>query len=170
MFLAGAARRQPSTRGDSMTRLNRRQFLTTSRAAAAAVGTRDVFFPAIVDAQEPIRIGQLIPFTGFLGAIGEYGKQGATLAVEELNEKGGVMGRKLELITEDEANPGVAVQKARKLIEKDRVVALVPGRRRRGAAGEGPPHQRRRELRRDPQQALPSLRVLDRGLQHAVRQ
>lgn len=106
------------------TRLNRRQFLTTSLAAAAAVGTRDVYVPAIVHAQEPIRIGQLIPFTGFLGAIGEYGKQGATLAVEELNEKGGVMGRKLELITEDEANPGVAVQKARKLIEKDHVVAI----------------------------------------------
>jgi branched-chain amino acid transport system substrate-binding protein len=100
--------------------LDRRQFLKTTGAAATTL----VAFPGIVHAQEPIRIGQVIPFTGFLGAIGEYGKQGATLAVEELNEKGGVMGRKLELITEDEANPGVAVQKARKLIEKDRVVAL----------------------------------------------
>src|SRR2546430_6553993 len=84
-------------------RRKRRQFLATS-LAAAAIGGRDVSCPAIVHAQEPIRIGQLVPFTGFLGAIGEYGKQGATLAVEELNEKGGVMGRKLELITEDEAN------------------------------------------------------------------
>jgi branched-chain amino acid transport system substrate-binding protein len=105
------------------THLDRRQFLRTSLAAATA-GTAGVLFPAIVRAQEPIRIGQIIPFTGFLGAIGEYGKQGATLAVEELNEKGGVLGRKLELVTEDEANPGVAVQKARKLIEKDRVVAI----------------------------------------------
>src|SRR5438552_17521033 len=102
------------------TRLNRRQFLTTSLAAATGVGARDVYVPAIVHAQEPIRIGQMIPFTGSRGAIGEYGKQGATLAVEEQNEKGGVLGRKLELITDDEANPGVAVQKARKLIEKDR--------------------------------------------------
>jgi branched-chain amino acid transport system substrate-binding protein len=106
------------------TPLDRRQFIKTASLAATAAATSDVLFPAIVRAQEPIRIGQLIPFTGFLGAIGEYGKQGATLAVEELNEKGGVMGRKLELITEDEANPGVAVQKARKLIEKDRVVAI----------------------------------------------
>jgi branched-chain amino acid transport system substrate-binding protein len=107
-------------------RLNRREFLATSvlGTAAGAAGTGTLFFPAIVRAQEPIRIGQLIPFTGFLGAIGEYGKQGATLAVEELNEKGGALGRKLELITEDEANPGVAVQKARKLIEKDKVVAI----------------------------------------------
>jgi branched-chain amino acid transport system substrate-binding protein len=107
------------------TRLDRRQFLTAAGlSAAAAVGARDVLFPAIVRAQEPIRIGQIIPFTGFLGAIGEYGKQGATLAVEELNEKGGALGRKIELVTEDEANPGVAVQKARKLIEKDRVIAI----------------------------------------------
>ena len=109
---------------DAMPPVSRRQFLKTAGLATAAAGAADMFFPAVVRAEEPIRIGQIIPFTGFLGAIGEYGKQGATLAVEELNEKGGVLGRKLELITEDEANPGVAVQKARKLIEKDRVVAI----------------------------------------------
>ncbi len=109
---------------DAMPPVSRRQLLKTAGLAAVAAGTADMFFPAVVKAQEPIRIGQLIPFTGFLGAIGEYGKQGATLAVEELNEKGGTIGRKFELITEDEANPGVAVQKARKLIEKDRVVAI----------------------------------------------
>src|SRR5438552_4857330 len=114
-----------ATYRDAPSRPNRRQFLATAGlAAAATAGTQELVFPAIVRAQEPIRIGQLVPFTGFLGAIGEYGKQGATLAVEELNEKGGALGRKLELITEDEANPGVAVQKARKLIEKDRVVAI----------------------------------------------
>lgn len=107
------------------TRLDRRHFLRTAGlAAVATAGTSTGLFPSIVRAQEPIRIGQIIPFTGFLGAIGEYGKQGATLAVEEVNEKGGALGRKIELITEDEANPGVAVQKARKLIEKDRVVAI----------------------------------------------
>src|SRR5439155_508913 len=110
-------------RRDVSTRLTRRNFLALA-AAGTAAGTHPLAFPAVVRAQEPIRIGQLVPFTGFLGAIGEYGKQGATLAVEELNEKGGVLGRKIELITEDEANPGVAVQKARKLIEKDRVVAI----------------------------------------------
>lgn len=113
-----------TTDRDARPPVSRRHFLKTAGVATAAAGAADMFFPAVVRAQEPIRIGQLIPFTGFLGAIGEYGKQGATLAVEELNEKGGPLGRKLELITEDEANPGVAVQKARKLIEKDRVVAI----------------------------------------------
>src|SRR5947209_10522460 len=110
-------------RRDVSTRLTRK-FLTGLATVAAAAGTHELGFPAVVRAQEPIRIGQLIPFTGFLGAIGEYGKQGATLGVEELNETGGVLGRKIELITEDEANPGVAVQKARKLSEKDKVVAI----------------------------------------------
>jgi branched-chain amino acid transport system substrate-binding protein len=104
--------------------LGRRQFLKTTGLATVAAGVGQLSFPALVRAEEPIRIGQLVPFTGFLGAIGEYGKQGATLAVEELNEKGGVLGRKVELITEDEANPGVALQKARKLIEKDKVIAI----------------------------------------------
>src|SRR5438445_368490 len=110
-------------RRDVSTRLTRRNFVALA-AAAAAAGTHHPATPAGVRAQEPIRIGQPIRCTGFAGAIGEYGKQGATLAVEELNETGGVLGRKIELITEDEANPGVAVQKARKLIEKDRVVAI----------------------------------------------
>src|SRR5689334_8760949 len=104
--------------------MNRRQFLKTTGRATVAAGVGQLSFPAIVRAEEPIRIGQLVPFTGFLGAIGEYGKQGATLAVEELNERGGVLGRKVELITEDEANAGVALQKARKLIEKDKVIAI----------------------------------------------
>lgn len=106
--------------------MTRREFLKAAggATAAAAASPGTPFFPAVVRAEEPIRVGQLIPFTGFLGAIGEYGKQGATLAVEELNAKGGVLNRRLDLITEDEANPGVAVQKARKLIERDRVVAI----------------------------------------------
>ena len=107
-----------------LTGVSRREFLKAAGVATAAAGTREILFPAIIKAEEPIKIGQLIPFTGFLGAIGEYGKQGATIAVEELNARGGVLGRKLELITEDEANPGVAVQKARKLIERDQVVAI----------------------------------------------
>src|SRR2546421_10960009 len=97
------------------TRLNRRQFLSTSLAAAAAVGTRDVYGPAIVHAQEPIRIGQLIPFTGFLGAIGEYGKQGAALAGGGVNEEGGGAGRKLGLSDEDEAEPRGGAEKGGEL-------------------------------------------------------
>ena len=67
---------------DPMPSVNRRQFLKTAGLATAAVGSGGMFFPAVVRAQVPSRIGQIVPFTGFLGAIGEYGKQGATIAVE----------------------------------------------------------------------------------------
>src|SRR5437879_10095764 len=72
-------------RRDVSTRLTRRNFLALA-AAGAAAGTHHLAFPAVVRAQEPIRIGQLIPFTGFLGAIGEDGNQGATRSEEHTSE------------------------------------------------------------------------------------
>jgi branched-chain amino acid transport system substrate-binding protein len=94
---------------------------TAALGAAAALG-----FPAIVRAQsDTIRIGHLTPRTGFLGQVGEYGYRGATLAVDEINTAGGVLGRKIELIAEDSVNPATAVNKAQKLIERDKVAVLI---------------------------------------------
>jgi branched-chain amino acid transport system substrate-binding protein len=94
---------------------------TAALSAAATLG-----FPAIVRAQsDTIRIGHLTPRTGFLGQVGEYGYRGATLAVEEINAAGGVLGRKIELIAEDSVNPATAVTKAQKLVERDKVVVLI---------------------------------------------
>ena len=89
--------------------------------ATAAVGAAGALgFPAILRAQsEAIRFGHLTPRTGFLGQTGEYGFRGATLAVEELNATGGVLGRKVDLIAEDSVNPATAVNKAQKLIDPD---------------------------------------------------
>jgi branched-chain amino acid transport system substrate-binding protein len=50
---------------------------------------------------------------------------GASLAVEEANAAGGVLGQKVELITEDSVNPGTATQKAQKLIEQDQAACLI---------------------------------------------
>jgi branched-chain amino acid transport system substrate-binding protein len=94
---------------------------TAALSAAATLG-----FPAIVRAQsDTIRIGHLTPRTGFLGQVGEYGYRGATLAVDEINAAGGVLGRKIELIAEDSVNPATAVTKAQKLVERDKVVVLI---------------------------------------------
>jgi len=50
---------------------------------------------------------------------------GAKLAVEQINAKGGILGRPIELLIEDSANDvGTGVQKARKLIERDQVSFL----------------------------------------------
>ena len=72
-----------------------------------------------------MRIGHLTPRTGFLGPLGEYAVMGVNLAVEEINAAGGIMGRKIELIAEDSVNPQTASTKAERLIERDKVVAII---------------------------------------------
>ena len=101
----------------------RRDVITGAGAAGALVA---LGFPAIVKGQaEAVRIGHLTPRTGFLGPLGEYAVMGVNLAVDEINAAGGVMGRKLELIAEDSVNPQTASTKAQRLIERDKVVAIV---------------------------------------------
>src|SRR5213596_3350863 len=103
--------------------LSRRTLIKSAAGSAllAGVGT-----PAIVRGQaDAIRIGHLTPLTGFLGPLGEYAVMGVKLAVEEINTAGGVMGRKIELLTEDSVNPQTASTKAERLIERDKVVAII---------------------------------------------
>ena len=105
------------------------QALSRRRVLKAATGTAVlgmVGFPAITNAQvDTIKIGHLTPLTGFLGQLGVYGQNGAKMAVEAINARGGVLGRKLALISEDSVNPGVAVAKAQKLIEQDKVLVII---------------------------------------------
>ncbi len=111
---------------EDRTQLSRRDVLKTVAAGAGAAALGSLGFPAVVRSQpDAIRIGHLTPRTGFLGQLGEYGLNAATLAVEEANAAGGVLGRKVELIAEDSVNPGVAVTKVQKLVERDRVLGLL---------------------------------------------
>jgi branched-chain amino acid transport system substrate-binding protein len=106
--------------------INRRGFLKTAGAAAAAAGTAQFFAPAILKAQQqPIKIGHLIPLTGFLSPMGDFASKAGKLAIEEINAAGGVLGRQLETIVDDETNPGVGVQKATKMIQQDKVDFLL---------------------------------------------
>lgn len=69
------------------------------------------------DSSGPIKLGMLTPLTGSSAAIGPYMKDGAQLAVDEINAKGGVDGRKLSLTVEDEAcDPKTAAAGAAKLV------------------------------------------------------
>ena len=66
------------------------------------------------------------PLSGTYAGIGQQVKWGLELALKEINAAGGVMGRKLELVYEDEeANPAVAVQKAEKLLQVTKVDFLT---------------------------------------------
>lgn len=103
--------------------LTRRMLL---KGAAGATALAGLGMPAIVKAQsDVIRIGHLTPITGFLGPLGEFAQMGVKLAAEEINAAGGVLGRKIELVTEDSVNPQTASAKAERLIERDKVAMII---------------------------------------------
>ena len=77
-------------------------------------------------AQDTIKIGVTQPLTGAFAASGNYVTQGAKLAEEEINKAGGVLGKKLQLVIEDnKSNPTEAVSTAEKLITKDKVPVML---------------------------------------------
>lgn len=96
------------------------------KAGAAAAGAMALGFPALVRAQaDKIKIGHLTPLTGFLGALGEYAVLGIKLAEEEINRAGGVMGRQLDVTSEDSVNPATAATKAQRMLERDGATVLM---------------------------------------------
>jgi branched-chain amino acid transport system substrate-binding protein len=77
-------------------------------------------------AAEPIKIGVAGPFTGGSAPMGVSMRDGVKLAVAEINAKGGVLGRQLQMIErDDEAKNERGVQIAQELINKEKVVATV---------------------------------------------
>ena len=96
---------------------------TLTRTAIAAVCAA----PLLALAQAgPIKIGVVTPLSGTYAGIGQQVKWGLDLAAAQINAAGGVAGRKLELLYEDEeANPAVATQKAEKLFQVNKVDFLT---------------------------------------------
>ena len=77
-------------------------------------------------AQDTIKIGVTQPLTGAVAASGNYVAQGAMIAADDLNAGEGVLGKKVELIIEDnKSNPKEAVATAEKLIVGDKVPVLM---------------------------------------------
>jgi branched-chain amino acid transport system substrate-binding protein len=102
---------------------NRRTLL---KGSAAFAGASALGFPSIVSGQtDKIKIGHLTPLTGFLGALGFYAQQGIRLAEEEINRSGGVMGRQLDITSEDSVNPATAATKAQRMLDQDGVAFLM---------------------------------------------
>src|SRR5688572_16922906 len=104
--------------------MERRHFLA-SATAAATLG-----FPAIVRSQskDPIRIGVPLPLTGPFGALAADMQRGAQLAQDEVNAKGGILGRKVEvLFRDDQLKPAVGAQRTKELIENEKVLFVVGG-------------------------------------------
>jgi branched-chain amino acid transport system substrate-binding protein len=80
------------------------------------------------EAQEPIKVGLLTPLTGPAAVFGLTAKQGFTMALEDINAKGGVNGKKLEAITYDsQSKPAVAATLTQRLILEDKVPLVCVG-------------------------------------------
>ena len=76
----------------------------------------------VAEAQAPIRIGASLSQTGALAALGQNQLRGSQLCVKHMNEKGGGLGRKLELVVYDDgSDPATAVRLYEKLITQDNV-------------------------------------------------
>jgi len=103
-----------------------------SLGALALVGAVSVFSFAPSLAQtpsgEPIVIGVPIPISGGSAEVGERSRRGAVLAMEEINAKGGILGRPLKLdIQDDKCDPAQGVSAVRKLMSQPEVVVLLGG-------------------------------------------
>ena len=99
--------------------------LTRNRllAGAAALAAASFVVPAF--AQEPIKIGELNSYKNFAAFLEPY-KKGWELAVEEVNAAGGVLGRKIEIVSRDDNGvPGDAVRVAEELLSREKVAFLI---------------------------------------------
>jgi branched-chain amino acid transport system substrate-binding protein len=92
--------------------------------AAGAAAVLGMLIPA--GAQEPIKIGFSGALTGPAAFVGVEIKRGTEIAIDEINAKGGIKGRKMVLISrDDEHNPVKTVAQYRELVEREKVVAIV---------------------------------------------
>ena len=75
---------------------------------------------------ESIKIGAVLPFSGGVEFYGRQAKLGLDFAAKEINARGGILGRPVELVYEDDkTDPAAAVDATHKLVERDGVLAVV---------------------------------------------
>ncbi|MGI3171140.1 ABC transporter substrate-binding protein [Pseudooceanicola sp. C21-150M6] len=102
-------------------KLNRRHVLSGLAAGAAALA-----MPRLSRANDPVKIGVLTPISAALAFVGQTNRNCAELALKHLNEKGGILGRPVEMVVEDtQMSTKTAVEKARKLAGRDGVSVLT---------------------------------------------
>jgi branched-chain amino acid transport system substrate-binding protein len=111
----------------SDSKLDRKSFIATAAITSAGIVTG---FPAILksraDAADEIRIGMDEEFTGTYATYALSEARGAMMALDGWNKRGGVMGRKVTFVQADnDNNPGVAVEKARELIQVRKCDAII---------------------------------------------
>ncbi len=77
-------------------------------------------FPISARAETPVKVGMVEPLTGVYAALAQAEVAGARLAIEQINQGGGILGRPVELVVEDSANDiATGVEKTRQLIDRN---------------------------------------------------
>ncbi len=100
-------------------KIGRRRALQTSLAAGAGIAAAP---KAMAQAANPIKIGLIDSTTGNFAVLGQSEIKGAQMAAAEINAKGGVLGRQIQVIVEDDAgSPATAIDKAGRLLSEENV-------------------------------------------------
>jgi branched-chain amino acid transport system substrate-binding protein len=99
--------------------LSRRRLLR-SAVAASALSVAGIGVPAIAQ-NKPVRIGILAPRSGIAAAPGENGIRAAQWAVDRFNANGGIAGRKIDLVIEEESSPKDTIERFSKLVQQEKV-------------------------------------------------
>src|ERR1700704_3121071 len=103
-----------------------RQRATLRRLVVAALAAAGRVLPA--QAQETIKLGLVAAMSGQSAKSGEAIVRGLSLAIDEINAKGGIRGQKLELVVrDDESNPAKGVVAAREPVQREKVAAFFGG-------------------------------------------
>jgi len=133
VFVRWSSVRQKTKRLDEQGNIMTARSSSTTRrmllAAGIATGlTVSALATNMAFAQEPIKIGLVAALSGQSAKSGEAITRGLTIAIDEINEAGGLLGRPVELVSrDDESNPSKGLLAARELIQRVGVTALIGG-------------------------------------------
>ncbi|MFZ2224206.1 MAG: ABC transporter substrate-binding protein [Candidatus Deferrimicrobium sp.] len=101
---------------------------TAGKACIVGAAILSLAMAASAGFAETVKVGVLLPLTGSQAKFGEIEKRSYEMAVEEINAKGGVNGKKIELLFEDDTGkPDVGRSAVEKLISRDKVPVLTGG-------------------------------------------
>jgi branched-chain amino acid transport system substrate-binding protein len=104
--------------------ITRRTLLKSAAAASALVLPGRVSAPAIAQSA-PLRIGILAPRSGVVAGPGENGIRATQWAVERFNSQGGIAGRKIDLLIEEETSPKDTIERFSKLVQQQKVDCVL---------------------------------------------
>jgi branched-chain amino acid transport system substrate-binding protein len=100
--------------------ITRRKLLQGTAVIGALSAAGEIFSPAIAQ-NKPVRIGILAPRSGIAASPGENGIRATQWATERFNAQGGIAGRKVELVIEEETSPKDTIERFSKLVQQDKV-------------------------------------------------